>query len=174
MWNPFARQTRVLRSPLDAAACRERLRAETGSIWNPFAAFAHPVRGRITDRGFCITRSIRYRNSFQTEACGRWMAEGDGTRIELSLGMSRWVAAFMIAWLGLMLAFAAAWRWMGGPPGGSSPAPPWFVPLIPLMMIAFAVLLVAFGRWLARHDARYLLEFLDRTLQCPPDAEPIS
>src|SRR6266581_4459699 len=109
MWNPFARETRVLTSSLSLEACRDRLRADAGSLWNPFAAWGHPVRGRVTDRGFWIVKTIHYRNSFQTEARGRWTPEGSGTRIEVSFGMSRWVAVFMILWVGLFtIAFAIA------------------------------------------------------------------
>jgi hypothetical protein len=34
--------------------------------------------------------------------------------------------------------------------------------------------MIRFGRWLAREEPRQLLEFLCRTLECPPDSEAIS
>jgi hypothetical protein len=174
MWNPFHRETRVLRSSLGPEACRDRLRSETGSIWNPFSKWSNPVRGRVTDHGFWIVKTIHYRNSFQTVASGKWIPEGDGTRIELALGMNRMVAVFMLAWLAAIAAVGLTWWLSGAPAAVSHPATePWFVGAIPILMLVFGVALIAFGRWLARNEATELIEFLSRTLECQPDATPI-
>jgi hypothetical protein len=174
-WNPWTRETRVLHSSLAPESCRERLRAETGSLWNPFSAWNRPVRGRVTEKGFWILKSIRYRNSFQTEASGRWLPEGNGTRIEMSLGMNRWVAVFMTLWLVGVFAFSAAW-WLSGAASEEAPrsTTPWVASFLPLVMLAFGFGVIAFGRWLARNEARELIDFLSRIFECPPDATPIT
>jgi len=173
MWNPFTRESRVLVSSLSVEACRERLRADVGSLWNPFTAWNHPVRGRVTGKGFWIVKTIHYRNSFQTEARGRWTAEGNGTRIDVSFGMSRWIAGFMIVWLIGIAAFVVGW-WGSGPAGSAKAAGAGtLLVFLPLLMLGFGIGLIAFGRWLARNESRELIEFLTRTLECQPDAAPI-
>ena len=172
MWNPFAVEHRaVLRSPLSPEACVQHLQAETGSMWNPFSIWTHPVRGRVSEQGFRIVRTRRWgRNSMQPEARGEWTSDGSGTRIEVSFAVQqRWALAI---WLVVMVLYCAAW--MVYPPvpraGGMAPA---FVRLMPLMVIALGLAGIAFGRWLARGDTPWLLDFLRRTLECEPDTSPI-
>ena len=175
MRNPFARELRELRTSLSPGSCRERLRAQVGSIWNPFAVWGHPLRGRVTERGFWVRKTILYRNSFQTEAHGRWFAEGNGTRIEVQLGVSRFVPAFLALWISILL---VAWLALAVSPGGSGgatrPEDVWVAHWLPPLMILFGIALLGFGRWLARNESRDLIEFLSRTFECPPDATPIA
>jgi hypothetical protein len=172
-WELFGpTEHRVLRSPLSPAACRDQLREETGSIWNPFSAWSHPVRGRVTDQGFWIVRSKRYRNSFEIEARGTWQEEGGGTRIDLTLGVMRWTRGIMIVWLSFMTLFCIGWLAAPVPKSGAMPAP--VERIFPVLILAFGLLMIRFGRWLAREEPRQLLEFLCRVLECPPDSEAIS
>jgi hypothetical protein len=172
-WNLFGpTEQRVLRSPLTPEACRDHLRAETGSIWNPFSGWSHPVRGRVSERGFWIVRSKRYRNSFEIEARGTWNPEGEGTRIELTLGVMRWTRWIMIAWLSFMTLFCIGWFAVPAPRSGTMPAA--LAQIFPVLILAFGLLIIRFGRWLSRDEPRQLIDFLSRTLECPPDAEPLS
>ena len=41
-----------------------------------------PFTGQVSDKGFTVLRQIRARNSFQTEAIGRFEPDGGGTRVE--------------------------------------------------------------------------------------------
>jgi hypothetical protein len=43
-----------------------------------------------------------------------------------------------------------------------------------VLILVFGLLMIRFGRWLAREEPRQLLEFLCRALECPPDSEAIS
>lgn len=173
MWNPFAIERRaVLHSPLSHEACFERLRAETASMWNPLALWTHPVRGRVTERGFRIVRAMRWgRNSMQTEASGNWSAEGNGTRIDVSFAVQqRWLLA---AWLGAMMLFCVVWM-LSPPVPRPGDLPPALVRFLPLIIIAVGLAGIALGRWMSRGDTAFLLELLGRTLECAPDSEPIS
>lgn len=171
-WSLFGPvEQRVLRSGLSPEACVERLRAETGSLWNPFSAWTHPVRGSVTERGFRIVRSKRYRNSFEVEARGHWNAEGNGTRIDLTLGVSQWVRWIMMSWLGFIALFCVGWLAIPGPSSGDMPR--LLERVFPLLLLAFGLGLVYFGRWLARDEPRLLLEFLRGTLECAPEAGAI-
>ncbi|MBI1798785.1 MAG: hypothetical protein HYR73_03775 [Candidatus Eisenbacteria bacterium] len=175
MWNPFARERCVLTTRIVPESCRDRLRAETGSIWNPFAAWNHPVRGRVDGRGFWIVKSLHYRNSLQTEARGTWTPEGGGTRIEISFGMNRIGAVAMMAWLVIVVAFALAWVAVPHAPSRLPPeGPAWVLEWLPAWMVVFGLALLGFGRWLSRHESAFLLAFLRRTLECAPDETPIA
>ena len=174
MWNPFRSEMRVLRTSLAPESCRERLRARVGSIWNPFSSWSHPVRGRVTEKGFWIEKSIHYRNSFQTVARGRWIPEGNGSRIDVTLGMNRFMVVFILAWLVLVGGIGVMWWFIDSP--ATNPRPEKFPALaaaLPLLMLVLGVALVAFGRWLARNEAPELTQFLIRELECLPDATPI-
>lgn len=173
MWNPFAIERRVvMRSALSPESCVQRLKAETGSIWNPFPAWSHEVRGRVTGKGFRIIRVNRWgRNSMATEAMGVWAPDGNGTRIEVSFAVGqRWALG---VWFAGMALFCAAWLLDPPEPGAGDP-PAGVLRLLPLIIIAVGLGGVAFGRWLARGDTPWLIDFLRRTLECEPDAEPIS
>ena len=102
MWSLFgvARHA-TLQSPLSLEICRERLRGETGSRWNPFSRWTHPVRGSVNENGFRIVRAIGYNNSMQTEAAGTWAADGNGTRIEVTLGLERTTRWGLALWFDL-------------------------------------------------------------------------
>jgi hypothetical protein len=168
-------QRMTFRSPLSPEACMDRLRAETGSIWNPLAAWTSPVRGSVNERGFRIVRAIHYRNSMQSEATGTWTSEGSGTRIDVQFAMNRIGAIAMSVWLAFVGAFAILWAFV--PHAASSHGGPaaalWLVEWIPYWMLLFGIGLVYFGRWLARGDNAFLIDFLRRTLECSPDAAPI-
>ncbi|HTM58353.1 MAG TPA: hypothetical protein VL123_08050 [Candidatus Udaeobacter sp.] len=172
-WNLFAQEKRVLHSNLDPESCRSRLAAETGSLWNPLSGWSHVVRGRVNERGFWIVRTIHYRNSFQTVARGRWSADGNGTRIELKLGPDVTVRIFMAATIAMVAAIAAVWWLEIGKSTTMPPGAEGIPRVFPLLIVMFSLLAMAFGRWLARNDAAFLMRFLTRTLECSPDAEPI-
>jgi hypothetical protein len=174
--NPFGVDQRVtLMSPLSPEACMDRLRAETGSMWNPLAAWTSPVRGSVNEHGFRIVKAIHYRNSMQSEATGKWVVAGGGTQIDVEFAMNRLGAVAMMIWLGFVGAFAILWTFV--PHASSSRSGPaaalWVVDWIPYWMFLFGIALVYFGRWLARGDNAFLADFLHRTLDCAPGAAPM-
>jgi len=170
MWNPFAIERRdVLTSPLAPRECEERLRGETGSIWNPWTS--HPVRGSVNAHGFWIVKALHYRNSAQTEARGVWHADGPGTRIEIEFGMRQ--RRLMAVTTGLFAVFCVLW-WLSPVTSRTSRLPLAIATAMPLIMLAIFAFAIAFGRWLSRNDSAFLLDFLSRTLDCAPGSEPLS
>jgi hypothetical protein len=172
MWNPFAvERCVVLRSALSPESCVQRLQAETGSMWNPFSIWNHEVRGRVTEKGFRVIRVRRWgRNSMSTEASGAWAPDGNGTRIEVSFAIGqRWALGVWFAVMGL---FCAAWM-IDPPVPRAGDLPAGVLRLLPLITIALGLGGIAFGRWLARGDTPWLIDFLRRTLECEPDSSPI-
>ena len=123
---------------------------------------ARPLLGRVTARGFWVFLRIRYRNSFQTQASGRFRPESGRTRVDVRFGMTLVTKLFMGVWLtgvgcgAIAILIARA----SGAPGAQGP---WV--LIPFGMLAFGIGLVVFGRWLARDEERQLGEILARELE---------
>ncbi len=163
----LARPTLDLVSPLPLPECVRRLRAEVDSMWTFFGK--RPLVGRVDDHWLRVARRIRYRNSFQTWMSARLSAEGGGTRLRCRFGMHPLVTVFMAAWFGFVLM-------LGGPASVvvlvklvAAPAPTaageWLLALIPVWMLAIGSAMVGIGRWLARGERRYLIEFLRQSVE---------
>jgi hypothetical protein len=165
---PWAAEHRTLETRVSPDACRDRLTPLVGSWFSAWSTC--PVRGSVHNDGFSIAKTIHYRNSFQIQASGRFEQNATGTRIRVRLGFSLVVAAFFTFWmLGVSAFFAVSLlaliadlprslstMGLAGPAG--------FV-LVLGGMLAFGVVLQAFGRWLARDEADFLLRFLADTLE---------
>jgi hypothetical protein len=132
---------------------------------------AHPVRGSVDAQGFWIVKALRYRNSAQTAAHGVWRADGSGTRIEIQFAMAHRVV--MGVTTGLFVVFCILW-WLSPVTSRTSRLPLEIATAMPLIMLAIYVFAIAFGRWLARHESDFLLDFVRRTLDCPPGSEPVA
>jgi hypothetical protein len=150
--------------------CRRRLKSRCAGWRDAFRSSftmevdpARPLLGRVTERGFWLFLRIRYRNSFQTRASGRFRAESGETRVDVRFGMTMATRAFMAVWfagVGLGAIGALLARLGGRAEPGLEGA--WI--LIPFAMFAFGIGLVTFGRWLARDEERRLREILTREL----------
>jgi hypothetical protein len=157
----FARR-HVLSTRLMPADCEQRIRACAASwpMWRPTPQ--HPVAGTVSRTGFCLTKAIKIRNSFQTEARGTFTPAEQGTRIDVTLGPSPLVLAVGLVWLLLVLWFLAA----GFAEGMLELAATGFTPsLLPLGMLLVGVATFAIGRLLARGEDAFLLRFLMQELE---------
>jgi hypothetical protein len=165
---PWAAEQRTLETRLSPEACRDRLTPLVGS-W--FAGWSKcPVRGSVHGDGFSITKTISYRNSFQTQASGTFGSSAAGTRIRVRLGFPIVVAIFFTFWLvGVGALFAVSLLALIADLPGSLSAPSLAGPagfvLILGGMFAFGVVLQTFGRWVARDEAEFLVRFLADTLE---------
>jgi hypothetical protein len=132
-------------TPLSRAICVERLRE---NVSEPFYGQG-AVFGRVKESGFWIERRIGYRNSFKTRLMAD-LAEGNkGTRIVCRVGMQPIVFWFVSAWLvivagGLLFAIASA-------PAAAQ---------VPLLMLICGAGILALGRYAARNEGKYLIDFL--------------
>ncbi|MBX3481569.1 MAG: hypothetical protein KF842_14335 [Caulobacter sp.] len=147
-WLTF--QKAAIRSPLSPQACSEALSAEIDGLLAPFGS--KPVIGQLGLTGGSLRKRTVYRNSFRTVMSLTFETVGGGSRIIARSSMSPFAVAFLIAWCGMLAvgslsALAAA---DAGP----------VVILIPLLMLAFCVGLVLFGRWMARDEHDFLLAFI--------------
>jgi hypothetical protein len=163
--NPFAVRRRVLKTALDPATCEARLKAR---LEHPFAAFSaeeRPLSGWVARSGFAVRRVIGYRNPYQTEAVGRFVALPHGTRVDLQLGLTRWARLGTALWGIWCLAFAAvgpALALQGGTPARLADV------VVPAAFaagfIVFQGMVIALGRFLARHEEAFIVQLLKQAL----------
>lgn len=151
----------VLASPLPRDEIVRRLREAVDSSLMIFGK--KPVVGGVSSRSFWLSVRITYRNSFQTVLFGRMSDDrGGGTRIECRAGMSVFTMVFMTIWFSFVgLAVVAT------PFAHARPEVIW-PQLVPLLMLAFGVGLVAVGRWFARNEVDELVAFLEETIDASP------
>lgn len=113
--------------------------------------------GTITDASFEIQRIISYRNSFLPQLRGSIAAEGEGSRVSVTMQLHPVVMVFMIIWLSGVLFAAIAFI-----PAAVSDRANLGLALIPLGMLLFGVILTlgAFT-FEAKKAERLLLDIFD-------------
>ena len=112
-----------------------------------------PVVGSVTESSLRLQKRVRGRNSFQSILTARMRREPAGTVISAKMAMHPFVLAFMFFWFGVIILsvfFASGGPQKNAVPGG--------------VMLAFGCALACFGRYLARNEARFITDFLIRTL----------
>ena len=152
-------------SPLPPHECLKRLKAEVDPQWKLLGS--RPVLGTVSGSQFTGYKRIPYRNSFRTFIFARFHQAGAGSRIVIRFGMSPFVTAFMALWFG-MLALVGGGMFLGATSAylrGGAPPETWAFLVSPLIMAAFGIGLVRFGRWLGRNERSFLAEFLRTKLQ---------
>jgi hypothetical protein len=162
-----------LLTPLTPTECALRLTAAIDAERSAFFSLAgllgsKPVAGRVTESSLRLRKRIGYRNSFQSFLTATMQQELGGTVISGEVGMHPFVRVSMFIWFGGVILiggtiFAASISSMifGS---GSLRQNAWLGAVIPPVMLAFGYGLIRFGRYLARHDARFLTDFLIQTL----------
>ena len=151
----------VFLSPLSIQDCVACLRANVDSDWAPYGSKS--VCGRIGNRAFRLRRRISYRNSFQTNAFGRLEPMARGTLIRCRFGMHRLVVAFLILWFGILLAIGT--KLAATVSIRQSTPIQWSVPVTLVGLLISGVVLIRFGRLLARDEQRFLSQFICTILE---------
>jgi hypothetical protein len=153
-----------LLSPLPPTECSGRLRDAVDGEWLRMNRGA-PAIGRVRETSFRIRRRlpVMMHNSFQTYVSGRFIAEHGQTRLRCRLGMHPLIGIFMPLWFALVVAFGAGWLFVGLRQGATG-VMLWAGLTIPAVMTVFGIGLVRFGRFLARDEGPFLLDFLRQTL----------
>ncbi|MDQ7248515.1 hypothetical protein [Dongia sedimenti] len=155
-------ETETLTSPLPVAECLTRLRGTVQSEW---AIFGHsPVVGRVGEKTFKLRKRLARGtyNSFQTYATGRLASNGASTLLTCRFGMHWFVMLFMALWLTPFLAIIIFFVAVDL---GNSRAPDLESLLIPLVFASFGIALLGVGRAMARGERRFLLNFLEDTIE---------
>jgi len=148
-------------SPLLREECVRRLRSNIDPAWGG------TVVGSVGDASFRLRKQIYYRNSFQYSLFGRLNDDNGQTRLHCRMGLHPVVCAFLVVWFGGVLAACAAIsiRMASVLAGGSLPENMWPGVMIPFLMLAGGVALVMAGKYLARDERAFLIDFLRRSVE---------
>lgn len=163
-----------LRTSLTPAECVSRITAATDivslvplSLSGMFGS--KPVIGRVTESSLRLRKRIKYRNSFQSFLTATLRRDNGGTIISGRVAMHPFVRVFMFIWFGggiliggtiFVIAIGSMVFGSGRQPEGA-----WLGIVMPPVLLAFGYGLVRFGRYLARHEATFLTDFLIETLE---------
>ena len=161
-----------LLSPYPLAECVALLHAAIDAeriFANPFAGSdTKPVIGRISSPFIYLHKRIAYRNSFQTYLTAKLTPQAGGTAIIGEMGSEPITRAFMIAANGFVILIGAAMTFAAVllpiATGARQQQDAWIAVAAPACMVAFNFGLYRFCRYLARDEARFLKDFLIKTL----------
>ncbi len=152
----------ALTSPLTPGECQRRLREVIDGRGTLFGN--RPVIGSVGDGRASLRRRTWYRNSFQTVLAVNLEADGSHTLLKCRSGMSPYVVGFMGVWFAIVVLIGA----VAGTAGVAVQGTPWIMAAAPLFMFAFGAAMVVFGRYLARGEHDFLMDFLLKTTDARP------
>jgi hypothetical protein len=142
-----------IQSPLHPSAVEVRLRQlvkDRGRQFDP-PAKSPQFTGEITSRSFRLVRVITYKNSFLPVIRGMFEADPDGgTSIRIRMTIPPFTVVFMVVWLGMVGAGAAAMS-LNDLQSGS------LTSLFPLGMLLFGLCLPVAGFYPEARKAERLL-----------------
>jgi len=166
-----------LYSPFSPEECFSRLTAQADTSSSAFSlgrpCGTKPVVGILTRNSFNLRKRIGYQNSFQTRCEAEMRAEGAGTILTGTMGATRWARYFLLFWFTGLTALAIPSAIFGITAllhgAASRDAYGKWAPILqPSFMLLFGFALVRVGRYFARDEERFLLDFLTRTLDAKP------
>jgi len=178
---PRADSTELV-SPLPLEDCVHLLRGAVEPAWKLFGRC--PVVGWARGTRFSMRKRVRYSNSLQTLLLGSVVAEAGRTRIRCRFTVHPWATALLVVWFGavgvlaiVMVAVAISMMTSSGlRPQVLGQDAPVAGPVLALAtapaLLVLAYLLVRFGRWLARGERGYLIDYVCLTLEAKPAAAP--
>lgn len=162
---PLAIERRELETSLTPSVCRRRLGTRTAH-WFPWAPGRDKaVRGRVSERGFTLTKRIDHQNWFQTQAIGAFIATPEGTRITICFRPSLLAMFWFGGCFGWVLLIGSICVIAAIALPSSSPAGPIWYAGTALAMLLFLSFYIWLGRRLARDESAFLLQFVAKTLR---------
>ena len=151
-------------TPLKPEVCAERLRPVVDGYFKLFGD--NSLIGHVSPQGARLKKRIGYRNDFQSQLTARFRQDGAKTIVEGRTGMNDFTLAFLAFWFVVVTPFSL-WIAVSGSRGPDAYGEKSLLELLPIVTIAFAVAVVAFGRWLARNEAAFLKAALRSRLDVP-------
>lgn len=153
----YPKDTFDIDTPLSASGIFSTLESEVEAPkrFRWWSSSGKKYQGKFNQTDFKIWRIISYRNSFLPIVEGTITPTTSGSRIAVTMRLHRFVAAFMLFWLGgvslaLVSFFIATMR------GKMAPLP---ALLIPLGMLLFGILLTSCSFWWeAKRTKPFLIE----------------
>jgi hypothetical protein len=112
-------------------------------------------------------KRLWYRNSFQTRLSADLKGEGGQTRIYCRISMHPLVAAFMAVWLTFVVLIGGVVvieSMVALASEAQTPKEVWLGVGVPPLLLAFGFGLLRFGRYLARGERQFLIDFVGQTV----------
>lgn len=160
-WLGYARDELV--SPLPVDECIARLQEAVGGAFDD-----RPVVGSVGQRSLRVRQRLHQsKNSFQTYLRAALEGDGKSTRLACRFGPHPFVMVFMVFWLASALAIGAAFWTLGLPAQGGGDIPI-LARIAPFTMLPMGIVLLGVGRYFARGERQFLLDFLRRTIEAQP------
>jgi hypothetical protein len=151
-------------SPHSIDECTTRLQKAIDND-GPFKWFgSKPVIGHVSGRSVQVRKRISYNNSFQTFLEGTLNEIEGKTLFSGYAGMNPLVAAFSIFVLMVFIIVGSFFFAVGISAyvaGNGEPARE----LLPLCAMGLGIGFMPFGRWLARGEKEFLIEFVAKTIE---------
>ena len=155
-------ETHILLSSLPVAECVRRLRAAV-------AGDGLGASGKSLVLGTVGAHSLRLHkrlsggsyNSFQTYLSGQLIGEGETTRLTCRSGMHWFILLFMALWLSPFVAITLLLLFLNLRDLSMPDLETYFVPLLFMLL---GVGLLGIGRFMARGERQFLLDFLYETI----------
>lgn len=135
-------------------ACRRLAAKLDTSLFGP-----RPVVGRLRGTRLTARKRIGYRNSFQTYLSADLIDLGNETLCRCRFSMHPLVIAFATVWFAIVVLAGGAVSIEALIRLGADRVPISGL-LVPVEMILGGAALLAFGRWLARDEAAFLIDFI--------------
>jgi len=143
------------------------------SIAVRFGVGSHLIRGEVGVSSFWITRNMMDRNSWRVTLTGKLISDGNDTSIIGQFSMFNWVEPFMSCMMIFLLLFFllflllslsdVLWgRFQGNWIGGLQQYLPFLI--IYTLFLIFAHAFQLAGRNSMEDDEKYLIQFLEKTL----------
>jgi hypothetical protein len=154
-------------SPLPLAECIRRLRVATD---RGFAiAGDKPVLGFVGETAIRLRRRNYYRHTSQCWLSGQLVEEGGHTLLHCTVGMHPFMRTLLEYWVGAVMlgggyVFVRAVKLFFAVSG---PVPDylWLGLAAPPLFLGFGVVLLLFGDQLSQDEPRFLVEFVERTIE---------
>lgn len=171
----------ALHSDVSISECRNRIsNAIDTPRWTLFSLSGYegsrPVLGKIDGDRIRLEKRRYYRNSFAPYFYATLSAQEHGTRIEGHFDSPPLVKVFMWIWLAFVLAigiplFILSLKdiFLKTDAGSGDPI---IGVLVPPVLIVFGILLPKIGKWFARSEEGFILNFLQRILPARLDMSP--
>lgn len=170
-----------LQSDISISECLNRIsNAIDTPRWTVFSLSGYqgsrPVLGKIEGDRIRLEKRRYYRNSFAPYFYATLSEQEHGTRIEGHFDSPPFVKVFMRIWLAFVLAvgipiFILSLKgiFLKTNTGNGDPV---VGVLVPPVLIVFGILLPKIGRWFARSEEGFILNFLQRILSARLDMLP--
>lgn len=150
----FGGRTATLRTRLGAEAVAANL---TAGMDSSLTMFGHlPVVGEANRTRATLRKRIRYRNSFQTVVEAVFEPQGAGTLIRCKSRLHVLTLTVLAIWALAFLIISG--KFVGSALDGGVEGGAWWV-LMPVVFAGFVFLMIWIGRWLARAEFDYLVDY---------------